>query len=383
MPGCYTIWDLIKSDLGLLTLCGYAVDDILAWVIFSLILAAATQAVLDLGSVVGLLLVTVAFTGLCLTVGLRAVDQAVAFIDRQLPQQPGAVLSFVCCLGLLCGTVTAWIGLTALLGFFLAGIMAGQAHALSERIRQILTQMVHAIFVPLYFAGIALRVDFLENFDVFLIAFVTVVSIGGKYLGAWLGAFGTGLSRVDRVSIGIAFTPSGVTGIVVGAVALEYEILTVPVFVAIIFSTIISSLLVAPWLVWSVRRRQEIHILEFFLRRALVARLRGTSRGAVIQELCQAAVEYAPPTEGLDDEIVFAAVSEREELMGTGLGSGLAIPHARLEGLSKPLLVLAAPSTASSGTRPTACRSILCSCSSRRWPTTVSNSRSWPPWPAR
>ena len=331
--------DLIKSDLGLLTLCGYAVDDILAWVIFSLILAAATQAVLDLGSVVGLLLVTVAFTGLCLTVGLRAVDQAVAFIDRQLPQQPGAVLSFVCCLGLLCGTVTAWIGLTALLGFFLAGIMAGQAHALSERIRQILTQMVHAIFVPLYFAGIALRVDFFENFDIFLIAFVTVVSIGGKYLGAWLGAFGTGLSRVDRVSIGIAFTPSGVTGIVVGAVALEYEILTVPVFVAIIFSTIISSLLVAPWLVWSVRRRQEIHILEFFLRRALVARLRGTSRGAVIQELCQAVAEYAPPTEGLDDEIVFAAVSEREELMGTGLGSGLAIPHARLEGLSKPLLV--------------------------------------------
>ena len=36
---------------------------------------------------------------------------------------------------------------------------------------------------------------------------------------------------------------------------------------------------------------------------------------------------------------VFAAVSEREELMGTGLGSGLAIPHARLESLTRPLLV--------------------------------------------
>lgn len=331
--------DLIKSDLGLLTLCGYAVNDVLAWVIFSLVLAAATQAVLDLGSIVMLLLVTVAFTALCLTVGLRAVDRAVAFIDNQLPQQPGAVLSFVCCLGLLCGAITAWIGLTALLGFFLAGIMAGQAHTLSERIRQILTQMVHAIFVPLYFAGIALRVDFFENFDAFLIIFITVVSIGGKYLGAWLGAFGTGLSRVDRVSIGIAFTPSGVTGIVVAAVALEYEILTVPVFVAIIFSAIISSLLVAPWLMWSVRRRQEIHILEFFLRRAVIANLRGTTRGAVIQELCQALVEHAPPAQQLDADRVFAAVNEREELMGTGLGSGLAVPHARLESLDKPLLV--------------------------------------------
>ena len=328
--------DLIKTDLGLLTLCGYAVNDVLAWVIFSLVLAAATQAVFDMRSVLLLLCVTVTFTVMCLTIGLKAVDWAAAYIDTQLPQQPGAVLSFVCCLGLLCGAITQWIGLTALLGFFLAGIMAGQAQTLSERIRQILTQMVHAIFVPLYFASIALRVDFFENFDLFLIAFVSLVSIGGKYLGAWLGAFGTGLSRVDRVSIGIAFTPSGVTGIVVAATALEYGILTVPVFVAIIFSAIISSLLVAPWLVWSVQRRQEINILEFFLRRAVIPDLTGTTRQVAIEELCQVVAGHGHVT---DAETLSAAVREREELMGTGLGSGLAVPHARLANLAKPVLV--------------------------------------------
>ena len=328
--------DLIKTDLGLLTLCGYAVNDVLAWVIFSLVLAAATQAVFDIRSVLMLLFVTVTFTAMCLTMGLKAVDRAVAYIDTQLPQQPGAVLSFVCCLGLLCGAVTQWIGLTALLGFFLAGIMAGQAQTLSERIRQILTQMVHAIFVPLYFASIALRVDFFENFDLLLIVFVSLVSIGGKYLGAWLGAFGTGLSRVDRVSIGIAFTPSGVTGIVVAAVALEYGLLTVPVFVAIVFSAIISSLLVAPWLLWSVQRRQEINILEFFLRRAVIPDLTSTTRQAAIEELCQAVAGHGLVT---DAETLSTAVREREELMGTGLGSGLAVPHARLANLTKPVLV--------------------------------------------
>ena len=328
--------ELIKTDLGLLTLCGYAVNDVLAWVIFSLVLAAATQAVFDIYSVLILLFVTVTFTAVCLTIGLKAVDRAVAYIDRQLPQQPGAVLSFVCCLGLLCGAITQWIGLTALLGFFLAGIMAGQAQTLSERIRQILTQMVHAIFVPLYFASIALRVDFFENFDLFLIAFVSLVSIGGKYLGAWLGAFGTGLSRADRVSIGIAFTPSGVTGIVVAAVALEYGILTIPVFVAIIFSAIISSLLVAPWLVWSVQRRQEINILDFFLRQAVIAELHSTTRHAAIEELCQVVAGHGHVA---DAETLFAAVREREELMGTGLGNGLAVPHARLADLTKPVLM--------------------------------------------
>jgi len=217
--------DLVKSDLGLVTLCGYAVNDVLAWVIFSLVIATATQGTVTLGSVGLLLVFTLVFTALSLTLGLRLVDRAIAYIGSHRPDNPGAVLSFVCCLGLLWGAVTQWAGLTALFGFFLAGLMAGEAQTLSERTRHALSQMVHSIFVPLYFASIGLYIDFLANFDLLLIVFVTLVSIVGKYLGAWLGALGPGIAREDRVSIAIAFTPSGVTGIVVAGVALELEIL--------------------------------------------------------------------------------------------------------------------------------------------------------------
>lgn len=327
--------ELLKSDLGLLTLCGYAVNDILSWVTFSLILALATQATLNLGSVSSLLLTTLIFTAGCLTLGRRAVDRAIASVSTTMPEQPGAVLTIVCCLGLLCGGVTQWLGLNALFGFFLAGIMAGEARALSERTRQILTQMVHAIFVPLYFAGIGLHFDFLVHFDALLIAFVIIVSIAGKFLGAWIGALGTGLSRADRLSVAIAFIPSGVTEIIVARVALGYQIITVPVFVAIVFSAIVSSLVVGPWLAWSIRRRQDVNILEFFLRRALLPHLRGRTRWEVIQELCEVIAEQ----EGMPDrETLSAAVRAREELMGTGIGTGIAIPHARLEVLPKPVL---------------------------------------------
>ena len=327
--------DLVKSDLGLLTLCGYAVNDILAWVILSLVFATAAAATLSIGSVILLLATAVGFTAFCLSLGLRLVDQSLTGLVTRIPHQPGVVLTFVCCLGLLCGAITQWIGLTGLLGFFLAGIMAGDAGALSERVRQILTQMVHAIFVPLYFATIAIQIDFFAQFDAFLVLFVTVVSITGKYFGAWLGAQQAGLSAVDRVSIGIAFTPSGVTGIVVAAVAVEHQIITIPVFVSIVLSAIISSLIVGPWLMWSIRRRPAMNIAELFVRRALIPGLTGMTRQAVIQELCQEISEHQP---ALDRETVFAAVHAREELMGTGVGSGIAIPHARLAGLSKPVI---------------------------------------------
>lgn len=327
--------DLIKSDLGLLTLCGYAVNDILAWVILSLVFATAASAAPSVGSVVLLLVTAVGFTAFCLTLGLRLVDRTLAGLVHRLPQQPGVVLTFVCCLGLLCGVVTQSVGLTALLGFFLAGMMAGDAGALSERVRQILTQMVHAIFVPLYFASLAIQIDFFANFDAFLVAFVTVVSIAGKYFGAWLGARGTGLSAVERVSIGIAFTPSGVTGIVVAAVALEYQIITVPVFVSIVLSAIVSSLLVGPWLMWSVGRRPAMNIGELLVRRAMIPSLRGRTRDEVIRELCHevAAHDRLPDADTLVD-----AVQAREALMGTGVGSGVAVPHARLPDLSKPVI---------------------------------------------
>ena len=55
--------DLVKSDLGLVTLCGYAVNDILAWIVFSLVLAVATSSALNLGAIAFLLVFTFAFTG--------------------------------------------------------------------------------------------------------------------------------------------------------------------------------------------------------------------------------------------------------------------------------------------------------------------------------
>jgi len=51
----------------------------------------------------------------------------------------------------------------------------------------------------------------------------------------------------------------------------------------------------------------------------------------VLQEMSQ----LAAATYGLDENIAFDALQERESLGPTGVGEGVAIPHARVDGLDK------------------------------------------------
>jgi len=328
--------DLLKSDLGLLIISALTINDIIGWAIFTLVLGYAARAGMGPADVALVLGAVVLFSVGCLTLGRRVVGAAVSRIPRHPPADTGLILTFVCCLGLVAGLATQGMGIHALFGFFLAGLMVGDAPAVSERTRHVISQMVYAVFVPVFFASIALQIDFLANFDVLLVGLLTVVGVGGRYAGAWVGARMTALSRWDRVTVAIAHTPGGSMEMVMAFVALQLGLVTVPVFVAIVFSALASSLLLGPWMAWSLRRRTQINLLEVFLNRAMPVELRGGTRWQVIEELCAAAAEApgAPPVEAL-----VAAVRAREETAGTALGNGLAVPHARLPGLARPVVV--------------------------------------------
>ena len=327
--------DLLKTDLGLLIMSALTINDIIGWAVFTLVLGFATQAGVGLGHILLVVGATVAFAAACIAIGRHAVAAGIAALQKRLAADAGLVLTFVCCVGLLSGLVTHWLGVHALFGLFLAGIMAGGAPALSERTRHVINQMVHAIFVPVFFATLGLQIDFLANFDLRLVALLTVVGIAGRYLGAWVGARLTALSAWDRVTVAIAHTPGGSMEMIMALVALQSGLITLPVFVAIVFSALVSSIALGPWMAWSLRRRGAVNVLDLVARRAMRLDLRAATRWDALAELCEAAAEQ----EGMPDgDALAAAVRAREETAGTAIGAGLAVPHARLTGLARPLV---------------------------------------------
>src|SRR5205085_9479649 len=74
-------------------------------------------------------------------------------------------------------------------------------------------------------------------------------------------------------------------------------------------------------------------LADLLSRDRLLLDLRVGSKRELFQELA-AVVEAAT---GIDQTVALAALVQREKLGTTGIGDGLALPHARLPGLARPL----------------------------------------------
>lgn len=62
----------------------------------------------------------------------------------------------------------------------------------------------------------------------------------------------------------------------------------------------------------------------------------GSTKSATLEELAGVVADLVK----VDVEKLNEAIQKREELMSTGIGSGLGIPHVRMEGISRPTMAV-------------------------------------------
>ena len=74
-----------------------------------------------------------------------------------------------------------------------------------------------------------------------------------------------------------------------------------------------------------------MQITDIITPKAIKSVAKSVGKKRVLQEISQ----LAAPIYGIDENIAFDALQERENLGPTGVGEGVAIPHARIEGLDR------------------------------------------------
>jgi Kef-type K+ transport system membrane component KefB/mannitol/fructose-specific phosphotransferase system IIA component (Ntr-type) len=328
---------LFKSDVGLLVMAAAMIDDLIGWLALSLLIGPMRGRGVDVLSFLRTAGLATMFTAAMLLAGRKLVDAALGRIDRGGATAPGRVLSLVILVALLAASATHAFGLHAVFGGFVAGLTVGGSSRVNARTRMVVEDFVTNVFAPVFFAAIGLRVDFLRAFDPRLCLLVLVIATVPKVIGCTLGSRIGGLRWREATAVGFGMNARGAMGIILAAIAREAGLLKDEMFVALVVMALTTSLVSGPAMKWLLYREEaEEDVVTLLRRGAFVSELHARTPSEAIGELVRALGSLlAGKKRRARDEVI-----ERELVAPTGLGDEVAIPHAAVEGLDRPLLAL-------------------------------------------
>ena len=108
-------------------------------------------------------------------------------------------------------------------------------------------------------------------------------------------------------------------------------------FVAMVTMALFTSLLSAPAIHFLVGRRRTLTLKDTVTPKLFLPSLAATTRLGALREMCDVAAEAVSNA----PERLFRLVSEREQVLPSGWENELAVPNARIDGLARPLVVVA------------------------------------------
>jgi len=326
--------NIFKTDLGMIIVAAAIFNDLIGWIIFALILGmmGGSNSGPGLWQTIWL---TLSFVALMLTIGRWLIDRILPWVQAHT-RGPGGILGFCISVALLCAAYTEWIGIHAIFGAFLCGVALGDSPHLREHTRTTFDQFISFIFAPLFFASIGLKVNFIQNFDFPLVLTVLVIATAGKVFGCGFGAIWSGLTRREAWAIGFGMNARGAMEIILGLLALQAGIISERMFVALVIMAILTSMTSGTAIQKILRRKKPLRVTDFLTPKVFMKDFEALNSQEAIRKLCAVACQGAD----LDDEAASEAVWKREQIVSTGVGNGVAIPHARIDVLKRPLLAL-------------------------------------------
>lgn len=244
---------IFKTRMGMLIISSAMINDLIGWLIFSVVLGMIGKGHQNM-SLLNTVLLTIGFTAITLTLGRGVINRALPWVNKNMAW-PGGVLSLSLALCFLAAATTEYIGIHAIFGAFIFGVALGDSEHMSERAKEIVHQFINNIFAPLFFVAIGLRVNFIANFDLGLTLVILVIAFAGKIIGSGWGTRLGGFSWKESLAAGFGMNARGAMEIILGLIALENGLIDERVFVSLVIMALITSMTSGPLMKWSLNRQ--------------------------------------------------------------------------------------------------------------------------------
>jgi Kef-type K+ transport system membrane component KefB len=237
---------MLRSRLGALALTCAAVDDLAGWSLLSIVAAIGrAQGVFDGVSTLGWVLAYLA-----LMAGLaRPLRRRVRAVYQQRGGLSQNLLAAIMLLLLASTLATQWIGIHAIFGGFVLGVIMPKDGAFARDLSLKFEDFIVVFLLPIYFAytGLRTEVALLDSTALWLACVLLIgVAVAGKLGGGAVAARAMGLSWRDAAALGALVNMRGLMELIILNVGLDLGFITPTGFAMMVLMAVTTTMMTSP-----------------------------------------------------------------------------------------------------------------------------------------
>ncbi|MBS1598021.1 MAG: cation:proton antiporter [Bacteroidetes bacterium] len=237
---------MTKSKLGVMALTCAASDDVTAWCILAVLVA-----IIKAGSSVSALFTIglVIFYIVVMLIIVRPIMQKIQMRYEKNKTMSKTMMAIVFIVLLLSAYATETIGIHALFGAFLAGMIMPQDALFRKIITDKIEDVSIVLLLPLFFVftGLRTQIGLLNDMSLWIVfGCILLAAVLGKFGGSALAARIVGQSWQDSLSIGALMNTRGLMELVVLNIGYDLGILSPQIFAMMVLMALLTTFMTNP-----------------------------------------------------------------------------------------------------------------------------------------
>ncbi len=219
------------------------IDDILAMLLLGIVTALQTETGVNVLNLLMVLGQALAFVALVAVLGRKIMKRSSHLMEAPLDPESPLSISLAICLGL--AVAASQIGLAAIIGAFLAGMILAETPHREDLEHN--TRPLMALLLPFFFVltGSHVNLNLLGTWSVMgTVLLVTLLAVISKLVGCGLAA--RSLGKRSALIVGVGMVPRGEVGIIVASLGKQAGVFGDSIYAIVIAMSLLTSVIAPP-----------------------------------------------------------------------------------------------------------------------------------------
>ena len=258
---------LIYTKVGALVMGAAAINDAVAWCLLTLAISIANAGDMKIA---GYIFLSVLAFALGLLFLIRPLFEIIVTEVESWNSKAwkNHLFAFTLILCFLCAWITALLGVHAIFGSFLFGLIVPRGSHLFKECNDAIEELVLTVMLPIYFtlSGIKTDITVIKTGDqgsmIVLVCFIASIS---KYIGTGVPAYFTGFDFRESAAVAVLMNTRGLVELIVLNLGMEAGVLTIRTFSVMVIMCLFTTFITCPCInyIYSANHRsKEVDIMH-------------------------------------------------------------------------------------------------------------------------